>query len=381
MRSTLVLPAAFVLFVALLSGCTTVSGKGSSNMTVSKEVFGTLPDGRTADLYTITNGNGVRARITNFGGIVVSLETPDKGGKLADIVLGYDSIEGYLENKPYFGCIAGRFANRIAKGKFALDGTEYTLATNNGVNHLHGGIAGFNKVLWNAKRVNTEDAAGVRLHYVSENGEEGYPGTLTCTVTYLLSNANELRIDYDAVTDAPTIVNLTHHGYFNLAGQGTGDILGHELMINADHFTPVDATMIPAGELRPVAGTPFDFTQPMVIGARINNDDEQLKFGLGYDHNFVLNGDGLRLIARATEATSGRVMEMYTTEPGVQFYSGNFLDGTEIGKGGVAYQHRFGFCLESQHFPDSPNQPAFPPVVLRPGKRYSQTTIYRFSTE
>ncbi len=330
--------------------------------------------------YTLTNNNGLSAKITNYGGIVMSLLVPDRSGQLADVVLGFDAPEEYLNPHPYFGALIGRYGNRIANGKFSLNGVEYTLAQNNGPNSLHGGLTGFDKVLWQATPLDTPSGPALELTYLSRDGEEGYPGNLSVKVVYTLTHQNELRLDYWASTDQDTVVNLTHHSYFNLAGAGQGDILGHELMLQADQFTPVDATLIPTGELRPVAGTPFDFTRPTPIGQRINQADEQLKFGLGYDHNWVLNhSDGsLALAARASESGSGRVMEVWTTEPGIQFYSGNFLDGSIVGKGGKAYQQRAGFCLETQHFPDSPNQPNFPSTVLRAGQTYTSTTVYKF---
>jgi aldose 1-epimerase len=344
----------------------------------NKQEFGKAPTGERVELYTLTNSKGVEAGITNFGGIVVSLKVPDRNGKLGDVVLGFDSLDGYLKGHPYFGAIIGRYGNRIAKGTFRLGGVEYTLARNNGENHLHGGIKGFDKVVWKAKR----DGQRLELSYLSKDGEEGYPGNLSVTVSYILNDNNELRIDYSATTDKSTVVNLTNHSYFNLAGQGEGDILGHNVMIDADRFTPVDKGLIPTGELRRVEGTPFDFRKPHAIGERVDAKDEQLALGNGYDHNFVLNGSAgsLRLAARVNESKSGRVMEVLTTEPGVQFYIGNFLDGTLKGKGGKVYQRRYGFCLETQHFPDSPNKPNFPSVVLNPGSRYSTTTVYRFST-
>jgi len=354
--------------------------QGKTEMKIDKASFGKLPDGREADLYTLTNANGLQTAITNYGAIVVSLHAPDRDGRLADIVLGYPKLADYLKDTPYFGAIVGRYGNRIAKGRFTLDGVEHTLATNDGANHLHGGKIGFDKVLWNAESFQNANEVGLRLSYLSADGEEGYPGNLQVTVCYALTNKNELKITYAATTDKPTVVNLTHHGYWNLIGQARGDILEHELMLNADRFTPIDAGLIPTGELRPVKGTPMDFTRPTRIGAHISQDDEQLRYGLGYDHNFVLNrtGEGLSLAARVYEATTGRVLEVHTTEPGVQFYSGNFLNGSNVGKGGRAYKHRCGFCLETQHFPDSPNKPEFPSVVLRPGQRYQTTTVYRF---
>jgi aldose 1-epimerase len=307
---------------------------------------------------------------------------PDKNGKLGDIVLGYDKLADYLKETPYFGAIVGRYGNRIGKGTFTLDGKTYTLATNNGENHLHGGLKGFDKVVWTAAAHKASaDGVALTLNYLSKDMEEGYPGNLDVTIVFTLTNANELRIDYKATTDKATVCNVTHHGYFNLAGQGKGDILGHELTLNADRYTPVDAGLITTGELAAVKGTPMDFTKPTAIGARINNTFEQLTFGGGYDHNWVLNkkGSEMSLAASVYEPTSGRVMEVRTNEPGVQFYSGNFLDGTLTGKGGKVYQHRYGFCLETQHYPDSPNKPNFPTTTLRPGQTYKTTTIYKFS--
>jgi aldose 1-epimerase len=357
--------------------------KGVERMNVRKQSFGKTPVGEEVELYTLVNANGLRARIMTYGAIVISIETPDRDGRLADVTLGYDTLEEYIQNNPYFGSVVGRYGNRIGKARFTLDGIEYPLAANNGENHLHGGLKGFDKVFWRPEPVEQESAVGLKLTYVSKDGEEGYPGTLSCTLTYMLTNNNELSINYEAETDKPTPVNLTHHSYFNLAGQGTGDILGHELMIDADRFTPVDAGLIPTGELRNVAGTPMDFRTPKPIGRDIARDDEQLRLGKGYDHNWVLNSsdDSLALAARVYERGSGRVMEVYTTEPGIQFYSGNFLDGTNVGKGGKVYEHRYGLCLETQHFPDSPNKPNFPSVILRPGERYTSKTVYRFSTK
>jgi aldose 1-epimerase len=350
-------------------------------MNVTREVFGKMTDGTPVDLYTLTNANGVVVKISNYGGIVVSLMVPDRNGTFEDVVLGFDTLQDYVERSPYFGSIVGRYANRIAQGRFTLDGVAYTLAQNDGQNHLHGGIQGFDKVVWNARPVERDDAVALELTYLSKDGEEGYPGNLSVKVVYSLTNDDALEIEYSATTDKPTVVNLTNHSYFNLAGPVSQDILGHEVMILADRFTPVDGTLIPTGELRSVEGTPLDFRRPVTIGARIEQDDDQLRFGNGYDLNWVLdNPEGsLTLAARVHEPTTGRVMEVHTTEPGIQFYSGNFLDGTITGKGGVIYQRRFGLCLEAQHFPDSPNKPGFPPVVLRPGEEYTQTTVYKFS--
>lgn len=349
---------------------------------LKKTSFGKTPDGRQVDLYTFTNKNGVEVAITNFGGIVVSVKVRDRSGKIADVVLGYDSLDGYISDKSYFGALVGRYANRIAHGQFSLDGVSYKLARNNGENSLHGGVKGFNKAVWEAKEVASKEAPSLQLDYLSKDGDEGYPGNLKVQVVYTLTDANELKIDYSATTDKKTVVNLTNHSYFNLAGQGNGDILSHQLTIQGDRFTPVDAGLIPTGELRPVEGTPFDFGKKTAIGARINADDEQLKLGKGYDHNWVVNHPTeYALAARAVEPKSGRVLEVWTTQPGVQFYTGNFLDGTVIGKGGKAYTLRSAFCLETQHFPDSPNHPEFPSTVLSPGERYHQVTAFKFLTE
>jgi aldose 1-epimerase len=354
-------------------------GLAAHAASVKKQPFGKTQAGKPVELYTLTNSKGVAAAITNYGGIITSLKVPDRAGKMGDVVLGHASVEGYLKNAPYLGALIGRYGNRIGKAKFALNGVEYKLPKNDGENTLHGGLKGFDKVLWTAKEVPN----GLELTYLSKDGEEGFPGNLSVTVVYTLSDDNELKIDYSATTDKDTVVNLTNHAYFNLAGEGEGDILGHHMQIHADRFTPVDAGLIPTGELKPVAGTPFDFLKPHAIGARISDPDEQLKLGGGYDHNFVLNrkGAGMELAARVVEPKSGRVLEVLTTEPGVQFYSGNFLDGTIKGKGGKVYQKRYAFCLETQHFPNSPNQPAFPSTELKPGQRYHTTTIYKFSTE
>lgn len=326
---------------------------------------------------TLRNKNGMVATITPYGGKIISLWVPDKNGNLEDVVLGYDSASQYPGGNPYFGALIGRYGNRIAKGSFTLDGMQYKLALNNGANALHGGPGGLHNVYWTAEKV-----AGnkLELYYLSKDGEEGYPGNLKIKVTYSLTDENELTIAYEATTDKTTIVNLTHHSYFNLAGAGNGTILDHSLYINADKFTPVDETLIPTGELKDVKGTPFDFTQATKIGERINADDAQLKNGLGYDHNWVLNrkGEGLSLAAILSEPNSGRIMEVWTTEPGLQFYSGNFLNGKDIGKGGKKYEYRSGLCLETQHFPDSPNQPTFPSTVLKPGDVYRHTTVYKF---
>jgi aldose 1-epimerase len=347
---------------------------------MQSQAFGQTADGQKVTLYTLSNKAGTEVAITNYGAAVVSLKVRDKSGTLGDIVLGYDKLEGYVDDKAFFGAIVGRYGNRIAKGQFSLEGKTYTLAKNNGENHLHGGPSGFNKRVWSAKDVSGKKGPALELTYVSKDGEEGYPGNLTTKVVYTLTGKNELRIDYTATTDKETVVNLTNHSYFNLAGQGNGDILDHQLLIRAQRFTPVDATLIPTGELRPVKGTPFDFTQATAIGARINDDDEQLKFGKGYDHNWVLDKPGGDSpVVEVYHAKSGRVLEVFTTEPGVQFYSGNFLDGTVRGKEGKVYNLRYGFCLETQHFPDSPNHPNFPSTALKPGQVYRTTTTYKFS--
>jgi len=348
---------------------------------ISKESFGKTADGESVDLFTLTNRNGMEAKITNYGGIVTTLTAPDRNNKYADVVLGFNDLDSYLKGHPYFGALVGRYGNRIAKGRFTLNGVEYKLAVNNGENHLHGGIKGFDKVVWTARSMRTKLGPALSLTYVSKDMEEGYPGNLTVKVVYTLTNNNELRIDYSASTDKDTVTNLTHHSYFNLAGEGNGDILNHQLLLKASRFTPTDAGSIPTGELRNVQGTPFDFLKSTSIGARINQDEEQLKFGGGYDHNWVVNGRAgtLRQAASVYESTSGRVMDVWTTEPGIQFYTGNFLDGTLTGKSGKAYARRNGFCLETQHYPDSPNKPKFPTTTLRKGTTYRSTTIYRFS--
>ena len=347
---------------------------------VSKQSFGTA-DGQNIDLYTLTNRNGMEAKIMNFGGIVVSLKVPDRNRKFDDVVLGFNDLESYLKGHPSFGAAVGRFANRIAKGRFTLNGVEYKLAVNNGENHLHGGIKGFDDVVWTAEEAKSTLGPAVRMTYLSKDGEEGYPGNLQVTMVYTLTDRNELRIDYTATSDKDTVINLTHHSYFNLAGEGNGDILNHRLKLNASRFTPTDPGSIPTGELRSVVRTPFNFLTPVAIGARIDNDEEQLKLGNGYDHNFVINGrkGTLRQAAVVTEPTTGRVMEVWTTEPGVQLYTGNFLDGTLVGKSGKPYHRRYGFCLETQHYPDSPNKPNFPTTVLKKGATFRSTTIYRFS--
>ena len=355
------------LLISSIIGVCALVGKAQAKSSMKKQPFGKTADGQAVDLFTLTNSKGMEVSITNFGGIVVTLKVPDRNGKLDDVVLGYDQLDGYLTNKAFFGALIGRYGNRIAHGQFQLDGKTYNLPKNDGDNTLHGGMTGFNKRLWTAKQVSGAKGSALELTYLSKDGEEGFPGNLSVKVVYTLTDDNELRIDYSATTDKDTVVNLTNHSYFNLAGQGNGDILSHELTIHADQFTPVDQTLIPTGELRAVKGTPFDFTKSTAIGVRINQEDQQLKFGKGYDHNWVLNG-GIKttpaLAAEAYDPKTGRVLQVLTTEPGVQFYSGNFLDGTITGKGGKVYNLRNGFCLETQHFPDSPNHASFPSTTL-----------------
>ena len=358
----------------------TVTGTAREIGRIQEVNFGQTKDRKAVELYVLTNAGGMTAKVMTYGAILTELHVPDRAGKRADVVLGFDDLKGYLAGHPYFGATVGRVANRIAKGGFTLHGREYRLAVNNGPNALHGGRKGFDKVVWKAEPMHKKDAVAVKFTYRSPDGEEGYPGNLTASVTYTLTDQNELRLDYTATTDKATPVNLSNHSYFNLAGARSGEtILGHELMLAADRYTPVDDTLIPTGEIKPVRGTPLDFTRPTAIGARIG----QLKQTGGYDHNFVLNSGGkaLALAARVREPKSGRVMEMSTTEPGVQFYTGNFLDGKTKGKGGVAYPKHYGFCLEAQHFPDSVHHANFPSVILEPGKSYTQTTVYKFSAK
>jgi len=346
--------------------------------TVKKEAFGRTADGQPVEMFTLTGPSGVEVRAITYGAIVTSIRVPDRRGTLADVALGFDTLAGYLTEHPFFGAVVGRYGNRIANARFVLDGRTYQLAANNGPNHLHGGTRGFDKYVWTAAPI--AGANGVAFTRTSPDGEEGYPGTLTVRVAYTLTDANALMIDYQATTDKATPVNLTQHTYFNLAGHDAGTILDHELTIDADRFTPVGESLIPTGTLAPVEGTPFDFRRPVKVGARIDAANEQIKFGRGYDHNWVLNrrGAAAQLAARVTEPRSGRTLEVLTTEPGVQFYTGNFLDATVKGKGGVAYPRRGGLCLETQHYPDSPNQPSFPTTILRPGSTYRSQTIWRF---
>ncbi|HEV2330130.1 MAG TPA: aldose epimerase family protein [Verrucomicrobiae bacterium] len=348
---------------------------------ITKAPFGTTPDGQPVEIYTLRNGNGLEARIMTYGGIVVSLKTPDKAGHFDDVVLGYDSLEGYIKRNPYFGALIGRCGNRISNGKFSLNGKTYSLAQNNGSkNHLHGGLKGFDKVVWKAKTIETSNGPALELSYLSKDGEEGYPGNLSVTAIHTLTADNGLRIDFNATTDKHTICNLTHHSYFNF--HGGGDVLDYMVQINAEKFTAVNADVIPTGELRSVAGTPLDFRKPTAIGERINNSDEQLQLAGGYDHNWVFDKPAGHLgsVARVVDKISGRSMEVFTTQPGMQFYSGNFLDGTIKGKGGKQYQRRYAFCMEPQHFPDAPNHPHFPSIELKPGQAYKNTIVYKFST-
>jgi aldose 1-epimerase len=367
-----ILEGSLALGVLGTFGCSTEKETAAA---LTKTEWGKTRDGESVEIFTLKNAKGVEARIINYGGIVVSLKVPDRSGAMGDVVAGFDTFDDYLKPPPYFGALIGRYGNRIGGAHFSLDGVEYKLPQNDGQNTLHGGLKGFDKRVWSAKGLSPQ---ALELTYVSKDGEEGFPGTLTTTVRYTVTDANELKIEYSAATDKNTVVNLTHHGYFNLAGDA--DILGHEAMINADRFTPVDKGLIPTGELKSVAGTPFDFRAAKAIGSRIEDQDEQLAFGRGYDHNWVLNrtGSGLELAAKVTDPKSGRVMEVWTTEPGLQFYTGNFLDGSLKGKG-KTYTRRSAFCMETQHFPDSPNKPAFPSTGLKPGDKYQTTTLYRFS--
>jgi aldose 1-epimerase len=339
--------------------------------------FGKTPEGTPVELYVLKNGK-LTVKVMTYGAIVTEIDAPDRNGKLGDVVLGFDSLEGYLGTHPYFGATVGRVANRITKASFTLGGQEYTLAANDGPHSLHGGKKGFDKVVWKAEPTSQSNGPSVKLTYRSPDGEEGYPGNLSVSVTFTVTGSDELRIDYTATTDKPTPINLSNHSYFNLAGRTNESILGHQLMLATDHYTPVDETLIPTGEIAPVSGTPLDFTQPTDIGKRLGELKGEPK---GYDHNFVLNSGGkaLALAARVYEPKTGRLMEMYTTEPGVQFYSGNFLDGSNKGKDGIVYRKHHGFCLEAQHYPDSIHHPNFPSTILEPGKTYTQTTIYKFS--
>lgn len=373
------------MMATILGAC--AGGGNGPTAGVERSDFGVTAEGDSVDLYTLTNDNGVSLEVTNYGGIITSLRVPDREGNLEDVVLGFDSLSTYTSEEyrtanPYFGALIGRYGNRIADGEFTLDGETYTLETNNGPNHLHGGEEGFDQVVWDAKAFDEGDSVGVVLTHTSPDGHGGYPGRLDVEVTYTLTNENEVAFDYRATTTEATPVNLTQHSYFNLDGHGDGRILDHELMINADRFTPVDSTLIPTGELRSVEGTPFDFTEPTPVGERIDADNQQIEYGGGYDHNFVFAtepADTLRLAARVYEPDTGRLMTVRTTEPGIQFYSGNFLDGSFTGKG-EAYEHREGLALETQHFPNSPNEPDFPSTILQPDEEYRSRTVYQFST-
>ena len=369
-----------VLLLSIL-GCEENLSEGGNSMSIDKQPFGKV-NGKAVDLYTLTNANGMAAKITNYGGIMTELWVPDKNGEPGDILLGYDTLDEYVKNNPYFGALIGRYGNRIGKGKFTLGGKEYTLAQNNNGNHLHGGIKGFDKVVWDARAVRKSDSVGLELKYISKDREEGYPGRLNARIVYMLTNDNELTVEYWATTNKKTVCNLTQHNYYNLGGHASGTILDHQLMLNSDFFTPTDAGLIPTGEILKVEGTPMDFNKATAIGARVNTDYEPLKFGGGYDHNWILDkGDmqgKMTLAAKVTEPKSGRTMEIWTDEPAIQFYCGNFLDGTNVGKGKVAYQHRTGFCLETQHYPDSPNHSHFPSTVLLPGQEYHTKTVHKF---
>lgn len=377
------------------TGNSALKEKGGHTMDITHAEFGKTPTGEVVDVFTLTNANGLELRIITYGGICISLKVPDREGKLGDILLGHDSLDGYYvtdpatrttvkgkdsSTHPYFGVLVGRYGNRIAGGKFTLDGTEYTLATNNNENHLHGGNVGFDQKIWHAEPIKAKNEVSLKLMCLSPDGEEGYPGTLSVGVTYTLTNRNELRIDYRATTDKPTVCNLTNHNYYNFTSAAT-DILGHELLLNADQTTPVDAGLIPTGEIVDVAGGPFDFRTAKAIGRDIEEDNQQLGYGPGYDHNWILNKEGkeMSLAAEVYEPTTGRVMTIYTTEPAIQFYAGNFLDGSFSGKGDIVYQRRYGFCLETQHSPDSPNNADWPSTTLRPGEVYETATIHKFS--
>ncbi len=354
----------------------------TSNSTITEMPFGNLPDGREAMLFTLTNATGMVVKITNYGGAITSIVVPDKNGVMGEVVLGYDSVEEYVAGNPFFGVIAGRYANRIAKGSFSIGDETYTLAVNNGENHLHGGRVGFDKKLWDAESFQNESGVGVVLSYVSPDGEEGYPGTLTSKVTYTLTPANAIKIDYEATTDKSTVVNLTNHSYFNLKDGGASSMLDHKMRIVADQYIPTDAGNIPLGPLADVEGTPFDFRTATALGERIEEEHEQLAYGSGYDHTYVINGDAgvLRLAAEVFEESTGRFMEVLTTEPGVQLYTGNHLNGNFVGRGTITYASRSGFCLETQRYPDTPNQADYPTAQLNPGETYETTTVYRFST-
>jgi aldose 1-epimerase len=368
---------------ALAFACMAQAPAKKGKRDLKREAYGKMPDGTPIERFTLSNANGMQVAVTNFGATVVSIAVPDRNGKVADVTLGMDDLEGYRRQTAFFGALVGRYGNRIAHGAFTLEGKHYQLPKNDGDNTLHGGLQGFNRKAWKANPVSSPDGDAVEMAYTSPDGEEGFPGALSARVVYTLTAKNELKIDYFAKTDKPTVLNLTNHSYFNLAGEGSGDVLQHQVTINASRFTPVNKSLIPTGELKPVAGTPFDFTKGAAIGSRIGQTDEQLQFGRGYDHNWVLEkgSGGLTKAAEVHEPRTGRIMEVWTTEPGMQFYTGNFLDGSIHGKGGKIYPARSAFCMETQHFPDSPNQPKFPSTELKPGAEYRTTTVYRFSAK
>lgn len=370
----------YLLFLSIIFSLVQCNSNDKDVERIKREPFGKMPDGTPVELFTLTNKNGMSARITNYGGVVTALEIPDRNGNLTDVVLGFNSLEKYIEKSPHFGCLVGRYGNRIAKGKFKLDGKEYSLAVNNGPNHLHGGKVGFDKRVWEPEIIEKENAVGLQLHYYSPDGEEGYPGNLDVLATYWLTDENELKLEFKAITDKKTILNLTHHSYFNLKGQGEGTILDHLVKFNADSIVPIDSTSIPLGGLMAVEGTPFDFRDFKPIGKDINAENQQIINGSGYDHSFVIKGNygELRLACTIKEPVSGRSMEVWTTEPAVQFYTSNFLDSSITGKNGKTYPERSAFCLEAQHFPDSPNHPEFPSTVLNPGETFHEMTVYKF---
>lgn len=360
-----------------------LESKGAIKPGIVKSGFGNTKDGTLIEQYTLRNGNGIEMKVITYGGRITSLKVPNKNGEIENVVLGFDNIEDYQKDNPFFGALIGRYGNRISKGKFTLDGNQYTLATNDGLNHLHGGVNGYDKVIWTAEPIEEEDNQSLKLTYLSKDGEEGYPGNLKITVIYSLTNDNTVVVDYKASTDKKTVVNLTQHAYFNLTGDFSNDILGHEIVIKADAYLPVDAMLIPTGEIRAVKGTPFDFNNAKKIKEEIDTNNEQLKFGKGFDHCWVLDGEkgNMRFVASAYDETSGRLMEVYSEEPAIQFYTGNFLDGSLPMPNGGTYAHRTGFCLETQHYPDSPNQRSFPSVVLNPGETYKTKTSFKFSVK
>ena len=381
--AALLAAASLILPVSCASHSSPAPGaETAARAEITHASFGTAPTGEPVELYTLTNAHGMRVRAMSYGGIIQSLRVPDRNGNFDDVVLGFDDLAGYVKDSPYFGAIIGRYGNRIAHGTFTIDGNTYHVPINDGQNSLHGGIRGFDKVVWHVAPFENRDGQGLVFTHLSPDGDQGYPGNLNVKVTYTLNDRNELIIDYEATTDKPTPINLTNHSYFNLAGEGHGNVLEHEVQIEASHYTPVDSTLIPTGEIAPVEGTPFDFRRPTAIGARINEPNQQLRYAGGYDHNWVLDrtGPGVAHIAHVLEPTTGRTLDVYTTEPGVQFYTGNFLNGSVVGKSGHAYVHRGAFCLETQHYPDSPNHPNFPSTILRPGQTYHSRTVFAFNT-